>query len=201
MKKLIALTLSLMMLFCLTVSMAEQEQEQGLQDFGSLDANGMYALTGQVPEGYELTIDTAESGHLMGTLLNSDNEKPALVFNIIYDETYSDVERMNDLSQEDLDFLASTYTDPDTEISYAETAYGTKLMCVSSEVDSWDFLAILTIYKGYMIELDMFAGTGTDGTLTEEQKQMAIDFLSNMNFEAMAALPEGEAAPAEKPAD
>ena len=62
-------------------------------------------------------------------------------------------------------------------------------MCVSTQVEGWDYLSILTVYKGYMIELNMFAGTGSDGKLTEEQKKIAVDFLSNMNFETITEMP------------
>lgn len=209
MKRLIAILLSLTMICCLAASMAETAQEpaqeqQGLQNFGTISVNGIYALTGQIPEGYQVTLETAETGLLHGSLLNSDSAKPALAFTIIFDETYADVQRMNDLSQEDLNFLESTFEDPEKEVTYTETAYGTKLMCVSTKVESWDYLSILTIYKGYMIELNMFAGPGSDGRLTEEQKQIAIDFLSNMNFEAMtgaeAQAAEEQAVAAEKEA-
>ena len=183
MKKLIAAVLCALMCFCFSAVLAEQEQ--GLQEFGTIDANGLYKLTGTIPQGYEVSVETAETGLLHGTLLNQDSTKPALAFTIIFDETYANVERMNDLSEEDLDFLLSTFDDPEKEVSYTETGYGTKLMCVSTQVENWDYLSILTIYKGYMVELNMFAGTGTDGTLTSEQKQIAVDFLSNMNFEAM----------------
>ncbi len=187
MKKLIAAVLCAMMCFCFSAVLAEQEQ--GLQEFGTIDTNGLYKLTGTVPPGYEFSVETAETGLLHGTLLNQDPAKPALAFTIIFDETYADVERMNDLSDEDLEFLLSTYDDPEKEVSYTETAYGTKLTCVSTQVVDWDYLSIPTIYKGYMIELNMFAGTGSDGKLTSEQKQIAVDFLSNMNFEAMGELP------------
>ena len=171
MKKLTAVVLCALMCFCFSAVLAEQEQ--GLQEFGTIDANGLYKLTGTIPQGYEVSVETAETGLLHGTLLNQDSTKPALAFTIIFDETYANVERMNDLSEEDLDFLLSTFDDPEKEVSYTETAYGTKLMCVSTQVENWDYLSI------------MFAGTGTDGTLTSEQKQIAVDFLSNMNFEAM----------------
>ena len=162
----------------------------GLQEFGTVDANGLYRLTGALPEGYEVSIEIAEEGLLHGVLQHPDSTKPVIAFTIVFEETYAEVERMNDLSQEDLDFLVSTFDSPE-EVTYTETAYGTKLMCVSTQLENWDYLTILTIYKGYMIELNMFAGTGTDGHLTKEQEKVAIDFLSDMNFEAMAELPAG----------
>ena len=185
MKKLIAFILSAMLCLCFSSVLAEQ----GTQEIGTINANGLYKLTGSLPEGYALHVETEEEGLLHGTLQHSDPLKPSLVFTLIFDETYADVERMNDLSQEDLDFLLSTFEDPEKQVSYTETSHGTKLMCVSTQVENWDYLSILTIYKGYMIELNMFAGTGSDGTLTEEQKQIAIDFLSNMNFESLAEAP------------
>lgn len=166
----------------------------GLQEFGTVDANGLYKLTGTLPEGYEASIEIAEAGLLHGVLQHLDSTKPVIAFTIVFEETYAEVERMNDLSQEDLDFLISTFESPE-KVTYTETAYGTKLMCVSTQLENWDYLTILTIYKGYMIELNMFAGPGTDGQLTDEQEKIAIDFLSDMNFEAMTEIPAENVAP------
>jgi len=166
----------------------------GLQEFGTVDANGLYKLTGTLPEGYEASIEIAEAGLLHGVLQHPDSTKPVIAFTIVFEETYAEVERMNDLSQEDLDFLISTFESPE-KVTYTETAYGTKLMCVSTQLENWDYLTILTIYKGYMIELNMFAGPGTDGQLTDEQEKIAIDFLSDMNFEAMTEIPAENVAP------
>ena len=45
-----------------------------------------------------------------------------------------------------------------------------------------DFVSIITIYEGYMIEFDMLTGAEAEEGLTEEQIQMCIDFLSDLDF-------------------
>ncbi len=189
MKKLLAVLLCAALMTACAAALAE---EGTLQPFGTIDANGLYALTGKLPDGYTFDIETAETGLLHGSLRNPDTTKPILAFTVIFDETYAEVERLNDLGAEDLAFLESTFEDPEKQVSYTETAHGTKLMCVSTQVGGWEYFTILTIYKGYLVEINMFAGEGSGGTLTEEQKKIAVDFLSHMNFEGMTAVPKAE---------
>ena len=116
---------------------------------------------------------------------------PATMFLAIeFDEIYSEVKRMNDMTEEQLQEIIDTFADDGDEISvsYKETSHGTKLMFVQEAVESIDFVAIITVYEGYMIEFDMLAGPAAEEGLTEAQIQMCVDFLSDLDF-----IPEEEA--------
>ena len=178
MKKLMSLTLALLLL----CGAAAADLPQG-EEVGAITVNGSYTISYVKPEGYEITVIQEDSTRMQGTLTaDEDGTKPILAFSIVYEETYSEIDRMNDMTDEDLAFLESTYAEQNPDISYMETAYGTKLMVVKASLGAADFLSVLTIYKGYMIEFDLFPGTETNNRLTDEQVQMAVDFLSGMTF-------------------
>ena len=153
------------------------------EEIGTITVNGSYIISCLKPEGYEMEIVVQDSDRILGQLLADEEDiRPVIVFSIVYDETYAGIDRMNDLSEEDLAFLEGTYAEENPTITYRETAYGTKLMCVPGTIGENDFLSVLTIYRGYMIEFDIYPGRETDGKLTDEQVQMAVDFLSSMDF-------------------
>ena len=178
MKKMISLLLAA--LLCCGGALAEAPAGEKV---GSINVNGSYEISAVVPEGYQMSVVQEDSSRIQGTLrADEDGTRPILAFSIVYEETYSDIDRLNDMTEEDLAFLEGTYAEQNPTISYRETAHGTKLMCVTGTVGTADFLSILTIYRGYMIEFDVFPGQETDGKLTEEQVNMAVDFLSGMTF-------------------
>ena len=178
MRKILSMLLCLMIAMGCISALAEEE-------LGQIDVNGIYKLTGSIPEGYTLNVTVNQSDMVQGRILADDATRPGLIFSIVFDETYAEVDRMNDLTEADLKFLEDTFDTKTGEITYLETAYGTKLMCVRSSLEGYEYASILTIYKGYMIETDLWAGAGSDGSLSDEDVQMMVDFLSNMNFESI----------------
>ena len=91
------------------------------------------------------------------------------------------MERLNDLSDEDLAFLESTYDEYKVEFTYSETSYGTKLLIAKEVGDDEDFVSIFSIYKGYQVEFIMLPGEG-NAALTDAQIQQCIAFLSELDF-------------------
>jgi hypothetical protein len=71
----------------------------------------------------------------------------------------------------------------EVEIEYRQTAYGTKLMVAREIGDDTDFVDILTVYKGYLIEFNMTPGPlAADQKLTENQIAQCVQFLSDLDF-------------------
>lgn len=74
----------------------------------------------------------------------------------------------------------------DVEISYGETTYGTKLLIAKEVGDDHDFVDILSVYEGYFIEFVMSPNPkAKNQTLSDEQIEMCINFLSELDFVAV----------------
>ena len=166
------------------VKQIAQAAEPGKQTLGTLNINGEFDLTCDLPEGYMLQVVNKRGTSIVASIQSEDMTKPQLYLSIGYDETYGDVERMNDMSDEELAVLEQTFMDMnDVAITYRETGYGTKLLVAREIGSDTDFVDILAIYKGYFIEFNMTPNpNAANQTLTEAQIGMCIDFLTNLDF-------------------
>ncbi len=151
---------------------------------GKLSVNGEFSLQCRLPEGYTMQLINSLGTRIFAFISSEDTQKPILQLTIAFDELFANVERMNDLTEEALKGLEATFTEMnDVDISYRETAYGTKLLIARETGDDTDFVDILSVYKGYSIEFVMTPNTNAaDQTLTDAQVQMCIDFLSELDF-------------------
>lgn len=156
----------------------------GVQQLGTLNVNGEFDLTCKLPEGYNLQVLKARGDRIVAAAMSQDMTKPQLYLSVAYDETYADVERMNDMSDEDLKILEESFRDMnDVEISYEQTGYGTKLLIARENGADTDFVDILAIYKGYFVEFNMTPNPkAASQVLTDEQVRMCIDFLTDVDF-------------------
>lgn len=156
----------------------------GVQKLGLLNVNGEFDLTCKLPDGYTLQVLKARGDRIVAAVLSQDMTKPQLYLSIAYDETYAEVERMNEMSDDDLAVLENTYRDMnDVRISYEQTGYGTKLLVARETGADTDFVDILAIYKGYFVEFNMTPNPkAADQTLSDAQVRMCIDFLTDVNF-------------------
>ena len=180
MKKLFALFLTLALLGC-CASLAEGSAKT---EVGSINLNGAFRLQCTLPEDYEITTVSKDDEGLFALISTNDEARPMMYLGIEFDEIYYDVKRMNDMTEDQLQQIIDTFTEDGDEVtvSYRETSHGTKLMIVQEAVDSVDYLAIISVYEGYMIEFDMMAGAAAEEGLSESQIQMCIDFLSDLDF-------------------
>ena len=179
MKKLIAILLCLSMLAGCAAAAAETAEKTHL---ATVDVNGVFSLQGRVPDGYRIQeIETTDSSYV-AMLTAEDTRLPLLTLSIAFNELFAGVERMNDLDAESLALIEQTFTSEEAvDITYRETAYGTKLMMVKEAEGTVDYVDFYTIYRGYEIEIVLAAGN-TDAGLTDEQIQMVVDFLSDLDF-------------------
>ncbi len=167
-----------------TVLGPAKEEAAAKTQMGKLTVNGEFALQCQLPEGYTMQLINTLGTKIVAFINSEDTEKPILQLSIAFDELFANVERMNDLTDEALKGLEATFTEMnDVEISYTETAYGTKLLIAKEVGDDTDFVDILSVYKGYSIEFVMTPNpSAKNQTLTDAQIQMCIDFLSEVDF-------------------
>ncbi len=175
MKKLLAITLCAALTLCCAASLAGEKKTLGTLD-------GMFAIEGDVPDGYRIeAIDSEGNGMLVVSVSSEDKSKPYMILSVAFDETMADVERLNDLDEGTLAMIEESFRAEDNvEITYTETAYGTKLMMVKEVADGVEYVDFFTVYKGYSIEFVLLKDSA--GGLTDHEIEMAVKFLSNMEF-------------------
>lgn len=176
MKKTLAILLCLaMLLSCAAV--AETADKTYL---ATVDMKGAFQLQCALPEGYEIEeIESNESTYI--AMLKADETRPVLTLSIAYNELYSDVFRMNDLDAETLAQIETSFqTEDNVDISYTETAYGTKLMLIKEVEGPVNYVDFYSVYLGYEVEIVVVAQD--ENGLTDGQIQMAVDFLSELDF-------------------
>ena len=174
MKKLLAITLCMALLLgC--AALAEEKQTVGT-------LNGMFSIECTVPDGYHTEIiDSEGNGMLVVSIRSEDENKPYMILSVAFDELMAHVERLNDLDENAIAAIESSFTsEDDVEITYTETAFGTKLMVVKEVADGVEYVDFFTVYKGYSIEFVLL--TDSAGGLTDREIEMAVKFLSDMEF-------------------
>ena len=179
MKKMLAILLCMAMLLCCAAAVAETAEKTYL---ATVDMNGAFQLQCALPEGYEINeIESTDATYIAQFI--ADGDRPLLALSIAYNELYSDVQRMNDLDEEALAMIENYFREEDNvDISYTETAYGTKLMVVKEMEDTVSYVDFYSVYLGY--EIEIVVASMTEAGLTDEQIQMAVDFLSELDFVA-----------------
>ena len=177
MKKLTALLLCLSLTLGCACALADT--------LGTINMNGAFMLNGTMPEGYRVaSTETLDEGTFVATIVAEDANKPYILPSVAFDEMYADVKRLNDLDAEALAMIESTFGEYQTEITYTETAQGTKLMMVKEIEGDVDFVDFYTIYEGYEVEFVVMRSETADASasLSENEIRMAIDFLNDMEF-------------------
>lgn len=174
MKKLTAVLLSLMLILSAGLSLAE----------GSVVQMGLnYDITIDVPAGY--TMNRIPKGDMvMAEFIPDDAAAATYTLAIVYSEEFGDY-TLNDLSAEEAANMEAVLTADyaDAAISFPTTAVGTKLIQVDEQGAESDFGAVLTIYHGYFVEIDV---EKAEGELTEADFQMAVDLMSSLQLVEIA---------------
>ena len=196
MKKITAVILALAMLLCAAFAAAESA-ETGKVAIGTISINGAFTLQCAMPEGYSIYPVKATQDQIISIIRSQDPAAPLMTLSVAFDETYSDVDRMNDLDQDALTLLEHTFIedDPGVDITYAETGYGTLLLIAKHDTESLDFISFLSLYKGYFVEFVLYpSNEAEDKNLTDEQVRKSIDFLTELDF-IPAVVPVGGGQP------
>ena len=178
MRRVLPMLLALMLVLA-GAAVAEKTQ------MGSVNVQNAFTLRCTLPEGYTLTTQANEAGYYAALIRTEDETKPVLGLTVAFDELLADVQRMNDLDEAALARIEQTFREEDkVEISYMETSHGTKVMVVKETYEDVDYVVFYSIYMGYEVEIVMSQARGSDGAgITDAQIRMAMDFLSDLDFE------------------
>lgn len=151
---------------------------------GKLNVNGEFTLQCKLPEGYKLDVLMATGSKIVGGVIPEDASKPSMLLTIAYDEMFADKERLNDLTDEEVETLKASFSDlNEVEFSEMETSHGTKLLVAKETGEDEDFVDFISLYKGYSVEFVLtYTAGGENQTLTDDQIQMCVDFLSDLDF-------------------
>lgn len=169
--------------FLKALPVQEAEVDETTQ-IGKLNVNGEFLLQCRIPDGYSLQVISSRASKIIATLVSESTRDPQMMLTVAFNEMYADVQRMNDLSEEEIDTLKASYTDMnDVTFEEAETAAGTKLLIAKETGDDEDFVSISSVYMGYSVEFVLYPNAdAAESALSEKQIQKAIDFLSDLEF-------------------
>ena len=181
MKKIIALTLSLMLLLGCVSALAESAEK------GSVTMLGAFTIEyDQIPDGYKLSRPTKNSEMEYEAMIQSPEAgKPNMILFMAFNDEWDGVETVADATEEDIaavkqDFYdVLEFDDGDLIFEDGQTGEGTSLLIVKS-VDG-DFGAVYTIYKGHEIEIDIYP-EGEEDKVTDELINSLVTFVTNVKF-------------------
>lgn len=179
MKKLSALLLCLILALSCAFSAAESAQKE---DYTVVTVNGAFNIRGITPEGYRLEDTQSVDTDIWAIFSSDDLSKPTFSLVISFLEEYAEVERLNDLNEEEMYALVDDDPSLKEKIDIMETDYGTKVMILRSDDPSYDFASFVSLYKGYEVGLNLFGGNNGAEPLTDEQISRAMKFLSDLDF-------------------
>ena len=179
MKRIISLLLCFALLCCCAASFAESAPNQF-----TATVHDRFRLTGPLPEGYQYSIQYQDDLMTRAAIASEDPSAPVMMLVISYNESYAEVQRLNDLPEDQFEHIKAGFSEMN-EVTFdtRETSHGTKLLIVRETGADLDFLVFYTIYLGHEVELRLAPGDGAENpVLTEAQIQKCIDFLSDLDF-------------------
>ena len=182
MKKLIAVILSLALLVCAATAAAEAAEDK--ITLGTLSINGAFRLQCGLPDGYSINPGTVTPDMITASLRSEDPAAPVMQLSVAYDEMYADVDRLNDLDEEALKLLEQPFidNDPDVDITYGETGYGTRVLVAKHDTEEEDFIVFFSIYRGYCVEFVLLPAREGDRNLVDDEIATCVSFLTNLDF-------------------
>ena len=171
MKRILAALVCLMLLCCGTALSERQGR--------TVVVRGEFSLTALIPEGYTFIPTRVGSTSAYGIMESEDPEKPDIMLSLAFDEQYDNM-RMNDLSEEEIQKLieAGTRDMGNPSCSIEETDHGTRLVVIREETEADSLCNIISLYRGYFIEMVMIAQEGY--RISDGQIEQARQFLSDL---------------------
>ena len=178
MRKIIALVLSLVMLLTCAAAVAETEKES----MGVLKVNKAFDIRySALPNDYELSIYQQNDMTIIANIKTPQEDLPRMGLVIAYNDEWADTERLNDISEDDLQSIRDSFSKEYEDLTFdiRETAAGTKLLTVT--VPGGQDAYVYTIYKGHEIEIHLIPGKEQE-SLADSDLDRVVTFLSDMDF-------------------
>ena len=180
MKKIIALVLCLMMVLTCAAAMAEAETEK--ESLGVLKVVGAFDIKySPLPNDYKVNVYMQNDMTLIANITTSKAELPQMGLIIAFNDEWADTERLNDVSEEDMEAIKDSFFEEYDEVDFdiKETKAGTKLLI--ARIPGGQDAYVYTIYKGHELEMHLIPGAEED-ELTDADIERVVAFLSDMDF-------------------
>lgn len=174
MKKILSVVLAAVMLLAVcTASAAELAAE--VYDVYYDEAT---SVTFQLPEGYELKETDMVSQMLTATAEGEDGTQIILVAGV--DEEYSELEKLNDLTDEELEQYIYSLIEDWSDASYEvrTTDYDTKFVLIEENGAEIDACQLIGIYKGFTLAVYVVKAEGAQ--ITEADHELALKVMSEV---------------------
>lgn len=178
MKKLIALVLSLTLLLACAAASAEG----GKESMGVIKVQKAFDIRfSPLPDGYTLSIEEQNEMQIIAVIESSRKDLPKMRLAISFYEPWANTERLNDVSEEDIQAIKDSFLVeyPELEFGFRDTNAGTKLLTVQAPSGLEAY--IFTIYKGHEIEIQITVGPEQE-KLTDADIDRVVAFLSDVDF-------------------
>ena len=178
MKRIIALVMSLVMLLACAAAAAETEKET----MGILKVNKSFDIRySALPNDYTLTIYQQNDMTIIANIKSPHTDLPQMGLVIAFNDEWADTERLNDVSEADLQAVKDSFSDEYENLTFGirETTAGTSLLTVMAP--SGQDAYVYTIYKGHEIEIHLVPGP-EQGVLGDSDIERVVAFLNSMDF-------------------
>ena len=192
MNKLIALILSLMVLLCCAAAVAEEaaepvvidtlivtEADDEIMEAMHVEAGTAINITVEAPADYVILPEVGDPDTVHLTFVGPEGSV-TYYLNIAYSDMFGNY-TLNELSEEEFaqakEWLTEDFNDAMVEVT--ETGMGTKVIAVEEQNAEDDYGFLLTIYRGYFIQVDMFKA---GAELTREEFKTGLDILTSLAF-------------------
>ena len=180
MKKIIALTLSLMLLLGCVSALAEAAEKETLTMLGAFSIE-----YDKLPEGYTLHVKKNSSMEYEAMIISPEEGKPDYSLNMYFSDEWSGVNSLADATEQDIAEIKEDFyevqemDDGDIIFEDAQTGEGTPVL-IAKAIDG-SFASVYTIYMSHEIEIIIWP-TGENGKVTDEEINSMITFLTNVKF-------------------
>lgn len=175
-------------LFCLILALPALAQ--GAEE--TIEIEG-YRMTCVIPEGYKLEAKQLNNLTLLLDLIPEDPAMPDLNMTVTRSEELDGTTLNDSLPEEEFAQIEAALIQDAIapEVTIGETTYGTKLLMMREETEADDYLVMISVWNGYVIETHLFPGVGKR-RLSEADIEMAVQF--NSDFFIFADTGESPAA-------